>query len=90
MHTIAWEKICQEKAKGGLAIRNLKNMNKAFLAKLAWHFLHEPNRLWAQILWKKYGSPMKQRNTLAGAFHIWKGILTRTKSFLEAAFRDGG
>ncbi|KAI5661486.1 hypothetical protein M9H77_20809 [Catharanthus roseus] len=39
---------------------------------------------------KKYGSPMKQRNTLARVSHIWKGILTGTQSIFEAACTDRG
>ena len=39
---------------GGLGIRNMRNMNIAFMAKLGWRFLNAANDLWARVLQTKY------------------------------------
>lgn len=36
--------------KGGLGFRNFMDFNDAFLAKLCWRLIHEPDSLWAKVL----------------------------------------
>lgn len=46
----------------GLGLKDLKHMNYALLAKLIWRMIFSPESLWARLLWKKYGSPLENRN----------------------------
>ena len=53
IHLINWNTICKPKEEGGLGIRKMEAMNKAFIMKLAWGMLQE-NSLWVQFLKDKY------------------------------------
>lgn len=68
IHTIVWFTISQDKVVRGLGIKNLKIMNKAFLAKLAWRFATEQNKLWAKILYSKY-APLSWKERLLLEYH---------------------
>lgn len=45
MHHLAWDRVCNSKAAGGLGIQKLKETNLVALARLCWHFLNEPNNI---------------------------------------------
>ncbi|KAB1225849.1 hypothetical protein CJ030_MR1G005226 [Morella rubra] len=47
---IAWNKICLPKEWGGVGLRRLFDINQALIAKLGWHLLQQPSKLWAQGL----------------------------------------
>ncbi|PON88131.1 hypothetical protein TorRG33x02_161570 [Trema orientale] len=51
---IAWDSICQPKARGGLGIRRFKDINAAFLAKLGWMMASDSSRFWISILKARY------------------------------------
>ncbi|KAF7816991.1 ribonuclease H [Senna tora] len=55
MHQISWDTICTPKEAGGLGIRSLEGMNKAFIYKLAWSLLCDQDSLWVKVLKDKYG-----------------------------------
>ncbi|PON41703.1 hypothetical protein PanWU01x14_287660 [Parasponia andersonii] len=59
-HLVAWEDVCQPKAKGGLGIRNLALQNKALSFKRLWRFPQEKNSLWYKVIKSKYG--LQQNN----------------------------
>lgn len=46
--------ICKCKSKGGLGVRHAQVLNEALLMKLSWHFAHNPQNLWVQLLRSKY------------------------------------
>ena len=45
--------MCQPKEEGGMGLRKMEQMNKAFIMKLAWGMVQE-NNLWVQFLKDKY------------------------------------
>ena len=45
---VAWDKICRPKILGGLGLRKSAAVNTAFLAKLVWKFLTQPENFWVQ------------------------------------------
>ncbi|XP_026400419.1 uncharacterized protein LOC113296326 [Papaver somniferum] len=53
---ISWDNVSLPKKLGGLGLKNLKNYNSVFLAKLAWNLLHNQDILCARILKGKYFS----------------------------------
>lgn len=73
LHYMSWDRICQPKEFGGLGIRRLARMNTAFLAKLGWAVLTEPDKLWVRILRAKYGSPI-DASSRQDVSSIWRGI----------------
>lgn len=50
--------IVKPKDIGGLGLRRLDDMNKAFLLKLGWHLQTDGRKLWSEVPQSKY-----QRNT---------------------------
>ncbi|CAN1830417.1 Putative ribonuclease H protein At1g65750 [Linum perenne] len=54
IHNINWETVCKPKNLGGLGLRNARDLNMAFLIKIAWGILSRPTELWAKVLVSKY------------------------------------
>ena len=69
-HLVAWETITKEKAKGGLGIRSMRQLNSAFLMKLRWRLKTDPSALWVCILKEKY-SRGQDLESIAGRVYSW-------------------
>lgn len=50
IHLVNWDNVCQSKKGSGLGVRKSKTMNKALLAKSAWHINSAKKGLLADIL----------------------------------------
>ena len=85
---IAWDKICRPKMLGGLGLRKSAAVNTAFLAKLAWKFLTQPDNLWVQQMRAKYGAPDSFFVTRPRAKDswVWKCLL-RIRPFFQQGIR---
>ncbi|KAF7836148.1 ribonuclease H [Senna tora] len=53
-HQVSWSKVCMPRQLGGLGIRSLEAMNKAFHYKLLWQLLCNQNSLWVKVVANKY------------------------------------
>jgi hypothetical protein len=53
---VKWNTICTPYNQGGLAVKNLRLFNEAFLGKWLWRFGVEREALWRQVIEGKYGS----------------------------------
>ena len=85
---IAWDKICRPKALGGLGLRKSAAVNTAYLAKLGWKFLTQPENYWVQQLTAKYGAPehfFEARKKQHDSW-IWKCML-QTRPFIKQGIR---
>ncbi|XP_021744423.1 uncharacterized protein LOC110710438 [Chenopodium quinoa] len=73
----AWDTSCQPKFHGGLGLRKSDAINPAFLAKLGWKIMSNPNNLWVQSVTAKYlcKSQFLTYCTQPRDFWIWKKIL---------------
>ncbi|CAN0877256.1 LINE-1 retrotransposable element ORF2 protein [Linum grandiflorum] len=76
-HLISWDVVCRPKDQGGLGLRKAKEMNDAFLMKLVWNILSQPDALWVQVLLSKYTKDSPEgaipiRLTTSSA--LWRGI----------------
>ncbi|KAL9840567.1 putative reverse transcriptase zinc-binding domain-containing protein [Arabidopsis thaliana] len=54
MHWMAWNKMCNSKAEGGLGFRNVDDFNSALLAKQLWRLITVPNSLFAKVFKGRY------------------------------------
>jgi len=69
--------MCQQKEVGGLGLRKMDGMNRAFIMKLAWGVFQNSKSLWVRVLRSKYFKEQelipypqaKQRDSV-----LWKGI----------------
>lgn len=50
-----WDALCKPIACGGLGFRRAQDFNSALLAKMAWDFDYEADKLWVKVLKRKYG-----------------------------------
>ncbi|GLT78653.1 hypothetical protein SLA2020_501810 [Shorea laevis] len=82
---VSWERVCMPKSFGGLGVRSTSFMNQAFLAKLGWRILTEPDALWVQVVKAKYfpNCGFLEAEYKAGSSHTWKGII-ESKSLVQA------
>ncbi|CAN1810688.1 Putative ribonuclease H protein At1g65750 [Linum perenne] len=53
-HLISWEQVCKPKALGGLGLRLARELNVAYLVKLAFCFFQRSEVLWVRVLQSKY------------------------------------
>ncbi|XP_021754892.1 uncharacterized protein LOC110720190 [Chenopodium quinoa] len=62
---------------GGLGIRRLRDWNLAFMSKLGWTMLNNPNKLWVRIFNKKYlkSSAFLDHIPNNSQSQIWRDIL---------------
>lgn len=79
-----WKEICQCKERGGLGFKQFKDINSALLSKLGWLMAKGDNRLWVEVLRKKYlkGNFFFACNWKKGDLMVWKGILS-TKEIIR-------
>lgn len=74
MHYVAWGELCKAKEQGGLGFKSLRKMNLAFLIKLGWQMFSEKEKIWVEMLWAKYGSPLTFQRK-GSVSRVWKGII---------------
>lgn len=78
IHLVAWENVTKHKQEGGLSLRSMRQANAAFLAKLGWRVLAEPNTLWSRVLRSKYCDgrcDIDMFKARPDASYAWRGIL---------------
>ncbi|CAN1845759.1 Putative ribonuclease H protein At1g65750 [Linum perenne] len=54
LHLVNWENLCKLKELGGLGLRSARELNQAYLLKLAWGILKQPSELWVDVMLTKY------------------------------------
>jgi len=77
-HLVAWDVVTRETTDGGLGLRNMRQLNSAFLIKLGWRIETEPTALWARVLKAKYCKGHDLDNVVAGRYscsNAWRGIM---------------
>ena len=77
MAWVSWNKLAQPKGKGGLGLRDFESFNDAFLGKLSWRIINNPQGLLGQVLLGKYcpeGNLLECQNRSSES-HGWKSIL---------------
>ena len=53
-HLVNWATVCIEKKVGGLGVRGLYKLNRAWLGKWNWRFANEMNSLWRETIRRKF------------------------------------
>ena len=93
-HLVNWKIVCVGKEEGGLGIRNLSTMNRAFLEKWTWRFAVEKNSLWKTVIKLKYGTEAGGwfANAPRGSYGIglWKEISKESEQLKNDRFFELG
>ncbi|CAN1811938.1 Putative ribonuclease H protein At1g65750 [Linum perenne] len=86
VHNVNWQTVCKPKKLGGLGLRSARELNKAFLMKIAWNLISRPAELWSKVLITKYlnvtsdGFVLKRKG---GYSAIWRGVLGAWNDMLK-------
>ncbi|KAK4286586.1 hypothetical protein QN277_003122 [Acacia crassicarpa] len=87
-HPMSWERITLPKHYGGLGLKRLCSVNRAFGAKLAWSLVKGEDGLWAEVLKKKY--MLRDEESLLNSKNsdstLWK-FICRQEEVVEAGSR---
>lgn len=73
VHLLSREKLQRPRDQGGLGIRSARQSNSAFLTKLGWRVLTEPNALWSRVLRAKY-CDIDMFEPKQNMSNVWRGI----------------
>lgn len=55
IHRVSWKTTCLPREKGGIGIKNIRNINLALLNKWRWRILQGFDCLWYDLLKARYG-----------------------------------
>ncbi|WCJ40291.1 DNAse I-like superfamily protein [Euphorbia peplus] len=86
---VKWEEVCSPVVCGGLGMRNSQTMNCAFISKLGFNFIAQPDLFWVRILTAKYKTeiiPDPTKASLANSSVLWKAM-SRNKSNLHIGIK---
>ena len=74
MTWVAWNKLAQPKAKGKLGLRDFESFNDAFLGKLSWTIINNPQGLLSRVLIGKYnpGGTLLECENRSSESHGWR------------------
>ena len=77
IHLISWDTLQKPKNEGGMGFRSARQANSAFLTKLGWRLLAEPNALWSRVLRHKYCKGRCDTDMFipsSNMSNVWRGI----------------
>ncbi|KAL4279829.1 hypothetical protein GQ457_03G024220 [Hibiscus cannabinus] len=76
MPLVKWEIAQAPMLAGGLGMKDLYQQNRAFLLKVRFQLISNPDKIWVQILRAKYGwrDSMPQELRCANASQLWNGL----------------
>ncbi|GMJ11684.1 hypothetical protein like AT4G29090 [Hibiscus trionum] len=76
VHLVDWNTLCKPKADGGTCFKHLEDQNAAFLMKLTFGLVAQPDRFWVRVLRSKYMCDGVIPNIVmrCNKSHLWKGI----------------
>lgn len=86
IHLIPWETLQRPKSQGGVGVRSARQANSAFLTKLGWIMLTEPNAFWSRVLRAKYCKgrcDIDMFEPKVGMSNTWRGVIDNAKDLCK-------
>lgn len=86
---VNWDVCCQPKCDGGLGFKRPHRMNEAFLMKMIWNLIKNPDELWCRVLISKYGRNndfMVSCNSQPYDSPLWKALVGVWNDFQRHIF----
>jgi hypothetical protein len=83
-HLIIWERVCTDRRKGGLGIKNLKLINICLMCKWWWKLENEKG-IWQEIVNKKYflDKGILKVESRATDSHAWSDLVKVKEYYIE-------
>lgn len=91
IHLVSWA--TKDKEDGELGFKSMRQTNAAFLTKLGWRVVLEPESLWSRVLRRKYCKGhcyLDMFTPGSNASSLWKGVNENRKFIREGARVDVG
>ncbi|KAI5397975.1 hypothetical protein KIW84_063693 [Lathyrus oleraceus] len=87
---VTWNTITQPYTRGGLGIKRARPVIVSILGKYVWELLHNPDKLWVQLLSAKYNfvSDVLEANNYHGASYTWCSIAKAVEAPSPESFKD--
>lgn len=87
-HWVSWPKLTRPKSHGGLGVKRSRDCNVALLGKHVWDIIHNPGKLWVQVLTNKYLTDTHILNVgqHRGSTFIWTSIF-KALQILKGGYR---
>lgn len=87
MAWVSWTKMTLPKIEGGLEFRDIQSFNDAYLAKLSWWIINNPESLLGHILMGKYcnNESFLSCSIRTSGSHGWRGIMLGRDIIMEDA-----
>jgi hypothetical protein len=84
-HLVRWDNICKEKKKGGIGLKDLRNMNVSPFCKW-WWLLETSEGVWQDIVHLKYvrNYPICSIPNKINDFRLWKDLMKIRYIYLGA------
>ncbi|XP_061365237.1 uncharacterized protein LOC133308608 [Gastrolobium bilobum] len=85
-HLVAWDQLCMDKDHGGLGLRKMKEVNRAFIMKIGYGILSNPDALWARVLKSKYkvqSDLVPNISATRNSSSLWKAIVSSWPVILQ-------
>ncbi|CAN1167457.1 Putative ribonuclease H protein At1g65750 [Linum perenne] len=95
IHLVSWEEVCKPKEHGRSGLKKAKELNMAFMMKLAFNFFKSPNELWVQVLQHKCfcegpnGLQVKNDSRLSPMWRAIKRVTPIMRLGMKMGLRDG-
>jgi len=89
VHLVNWDVCCRPKCDGGLGFKRPHRMNEAFLMKMLWNLINNPDELWCRVLINKYGRNndlMVSCNSQPYDSSLWKALVGVWNDFQRYIF----
>lgn len=86
INLISWERLTHLMDHGGLGLRFARQSNAAFLTKLGWRVIIEPNALWSWVLRTKYCKgrcDIDMFTPKSNMSNVWRGITENARVLCE-------
>lgn len=83
---VGWNVCCLPKTKGGLGLKNPRLMNDAFLLKILWGLVRNPEDLRCQVLYGKYKHDHDIKVSIEaqrGDSPLWKALVSLWPQFQD-------
>ena len=78
VHWVKWERLCEDKGKGGMGFKDIEKFNDSLLAKLVWRMINNPESLCHRVFKARFFpdcSIMDAKESTTGSY-AWKSILS--------------
>ncbi|CAN1744197.1 LINE-1 retrotransposable element ORF2 protein [Linum perenne] len=92
IHWVAKHDVQRPKCQGGMGFRNFEDFNLAFLAKMGWKILTQPESLWVRLLKALYfpNSDFMMAKKGSKTSWLWNSILAGREALLKGCRRNIG